>query len=614
MSRMSKDSYMTSDEYSGKAYDARLAKRLWQYLSPYKKYISLGAVALLLSSACQLAGPYLVKVGIDKHITPREFEGFGMLLLIFFIINMVDFLFRFLQIYTTNLLGQKTMYDLRMNLFRHLQTLSLKFFDRNPVGRLVTRATSDVEALNQLFSTGLVTVIGDLAMIAGIMVAMLMLDWKLALLTMSILPFLLIITFYFRIKMREGFRLVRNRLARINSYLQEAFGGMMVTQLFNREDKSREKFDELNLDNMNANIKTVLYYALFYPLIDLMGALSLAVILWYGGFEVMNNALTFGVLVAFIQYVEKFFKPISDLSEKYNIFQAAMAASERIFGLLDTREQINNPAEPVYLDNLNGEVRFNDVHFSYNEDKQVLKGVDFAVNPGEKIAIVGSTGAGKTTIINLLLRFYDPQQGNVLLDGVDIRQLDKNWLRANVGLALQDVFIFSGTIESNIALGEREPSPERIRQAAESVGVLEFIESLPGGFGHVLTERGSTLSAGQRQLLSFARVMYKDPRILVLDEATSSVDSNTEAIIQAALEKITRKRTSIIIAHRLSTIRKVDRIIVMHHGKIAEQGSHDELLAHRGLYYNLYQLQYKDQEVLVNGRRKNTGAATAGKD
>ncbi|MBD3418441.1 ATP-binding cassette domain-containing protein [Candidatus Micrarchaeota archaeon] len=591
---------MHEDEVTGKAYDSRLAKRLFQYLRPYWLYILLGTLSLLASSACQLAGPYLVKVGIDKYIVPGELDGFTGLIMIYLGIIAVDFFFRFSQIYITNYLGQKTMYDLRMELFQHLQRLSLRFFDRNPVGRLVTRATTDVEVLNQLFSQGLVTVIGDLAMIGGIMIAMLLLNAKLALLTFSILPVLLVVTFYFRRRMREAFRMVRTRIARINAFLQEALSGMMVIQLFNRQQRTEDRFDGLNRDHMEAYLQTIFYYALFYPLVELIGTVALAIIIWHGGLSVMEGTLTFGVLVAFIQYVEKFFKPISDLSEKYNIFQAAAASSERIFALLDTKEIIEDPEQPQWLDHVEGKVEFRDVHFAYNPGEPVLKGISFTAKPGEKIAIVGSTGAGKTTIINLLARFYDPQEGRVSIDGHDIREFDKKWLRQNIGIALQDVFIFSGSISGNIALGEDNPSAERIRESVEAIGASPFIERLPGGYEHVLTERGSTLSQGQRQLLSFARVMYKNPRILVLDEATSSVDTHTEQMIQKALERLISGRTSLIIAHRLSTIRHVDRIIVMHHGRIAEEGTHEELLKAGGIYSNLYQLQYKDQEVPVS--------------
>jgi len=593
---------MIEDEVLGKAYDTRLARRLYGFLRPYRHYILLATLALLASSACQLAGPYLIKVALDNHITTGALEGFWKLLWLYLVVIGGDFLFRFVQIYLTNFLGQKTMYDLRMALFRHLQNLSLSFFDRNPVGRLVTRATTDIEALNQLFSTGLVTVIGDLAMIFGIMIVILWLNFKLALVTFSILPLLLAVTFYFRRKMREGFRMVRIRIARINSFLQEALSGMAIIQLFNRQDKSWKRFDELNQDHMQAHLYTVFYYALFFPLIELIASISMAIILWYGGLRVMDGALTFGVLVAFIQYVEKFYKPISDLSEKYNIFQAAMAASERIFGLMDTHESIQNPPAPVYRDRLAGKVTFRNVHFAYNQDEPVLKGISFEILPGEKIAIVGATGAGKTTIINLLCRFYDPQQGEILIDGIDIRKLDKTWLRTNIGLALQDVLIFSGTVKSNIALGLKTSSIQRVIASAEAVGALDFIEKLPGGVDYLLTERGSNLSTGQRQLLSFARVMYKNPRILVLDEATSSVDSHTEHLIQQALERLITRRTSLIVAHRLSTIRHVDRIIVMHHGQIVETGSHQELLERKGIYFNLYQLQYRDQEITVTER------------
>jgi len=592
---------MMEDEVTGKAYDVWLARRLFQYLRPYLILVVLGTLCLLASSACQLAGPYLVKVGIDKYIVPGKLEGFLTLIIIYLLAITGDFISRCAQIYIMNYLGQKTMYDLRMDLFSHLQRLSLRFFDRNPVGRLVTRATSDVEVLNQLFSTGLVTVIGDLAMIAGIMIVMLWMNLKLALLIFSILPVLLVITFYFRKKMREAFRLVRTRLARINAFLQEALSGMSIIQLFNRQERTRKRFDTLNLDHMDAYLQTIFYYALFFPLIELIGTIALAIILWYGGLSVMEGTLTFGVLVAFIQYVEKFFKPISDLSEKYNIFQAAAASSERIFRLLDMKDIIPDTPAPTWRDRIEGRVSFRDVHFAYNQDEPVLRGIDFEVEPGEKIAVVGSTGAGKTTIINLLARFYDPQEGEIMIDGINIRNFDKKWLRQNIGTALQDVFIFSGTVKSNIALGEDNPGMGKITEAAEAIEADEFIERLPGGYDHELTERGSTLSAGQRQLLSFARVMYKNPRILVLDEATSSVDSHTEYLIQKALERLIAGRTSLIIAHRLSTIRHVNRIIVMHHGRIAETGSHEELLQHKGIYYNLYQLQYKDQEVVSPG-------------
>ena len=592
-------SFITEDEISGKAYDSRLARRLYVYLKPYLRYVVLGTACLLISSGAQLAGPYLVKVGIDDHIVPGRLEGFSVLLMSFAAIIVGDFFFRFAQIYITNYLGQKTMYDLRMDIFRHLQQLSLRFFDRNPVGRLVTRATSDVEVLNELFSTGLVTMIGDLALVGGIMVAMLVLHWKLALLTFSILPLLLALTFYFRKKLREAFRLVRARIARITAFLQEALSGMSVIQLFNRQKRTRDRFDRLNLEHMDAHLQTVLYYALFYPLMELIGALAMAIILWYGGMSVMNGTLTFGVLVAFIQYVEKFFRPIMDLSEKYNIFQAAAASSERIFHLLDTRQIIPDPESPRWRDRIDGHISFRNVHFAYNEKEPVLKGISFEVKPSEKVAIVGSTGAGKTTIINLLARFYEVTQGEILIDGIDIRNFDKKFLRQNIGIALQDVFIFSGSIRSNIALGEEDPAQKRIEEAAGVIGASEFIEKLPGGYNYELGERGSTLSAGQRQLLAFARLMYKGPRILVLDEATSSVDTHTEHLIQKALEKLIAGRTSLVIAHRLSTIRHVDRIIVMHHGRITETGTHEELLRQRGIYYNLYQLQYKDQEAAI---------------
>jgi ATP-binding cassette subfamily B multidrug efflux pump len=510
---------------------------------------------------------------------------------------------RFVQTYVMQMTGQRIMRDLRRQIFAHLQRLHVGYFDRNPVGRLMTRVTTDVDAVNELFTSGVVTVFGDLFALVGIMAVMLTLDWRLALVTFSVIPFFFGITHWFRKGARESFRETRRWIARINAFLQENLSGMTVVQLFRREERNREAFSRINRHHYDANMRAIFYYAVFYPAIEFLAALATALILLYGGRQVLASGLTLGVLVAFIQYSERFWRPISDLSEKFNVLQAAMAASERIFGLLDTRPLVLPPPRHRAPGELEGRVRFESVWFSYAsaggdgaELPWVLRDIDFSVDPGKSVALVGATGAGKTSIISLLMRFYDAQRGTVRLDGTDVREWDPRRLRASMALVLQDVHLFSGTIASNIRLGSDIPDA-RVRAAAEAVHAHRFVEPLPRGYDTEVKERGATLSVGQKQLLSFARALAHDPRVLILDEATSSVDTDTERLIQDALRVLLRGRTAIVIAHRLSTVQNVDEILVMHKGRVRERGSHQELLARRGMYWRLYQLQYKDQEA-----------------
>ncbi|HXF82724.1 MAG TPA: ABC transporter ATP-binding protein, partial [bacterium] len=519
---------------------------------------------------------------------------------------LAAFACRYAQNFILQVVGQQVMYDLRLALFRHLQALSVAFFTRTPVGRLMTRITNDVDTLYEMVTSGVVTIIGDLIMLTGIVGAMLLLEWRLALVAFAVLPVLVAATFWFQAKMRDSYRAVRVRIARINAYLNENISGMAVAQLFSRGPKNFRRFDELNRDHLQANLAAVRYMSLFFPLAGLFGAVATALLLWDGGGAVVQGAVTLGVLVAQIQYTERFFRPIQDLAEKYNILQGAMASAERIFRLLDEPVTVLDPPDPVPLERVRGAVEFRDVWFAYDEGlpasdgapEWVLRGVSFHIRPGESVAIVGHTGAGKSSIINLITRFYDPQRGQVLVDGVDVRRYRQRDLRRHIGLVLQDVFLFSGTIASNIRLGNAEISDARLREAAAFVNAEAFIARLPQGYATPVVERGATLSAGQRQLIAFARALAHNPEILlVLDEATSAVDTETEQLVQDALRKVLRGRTSIIIAHRLSTIQHVDRILVMHKGRLVEEGTHRELLARGGIYTKLYQLQYRDQEV-----------------
>jgi ATP-binding cassette subfamily B protein len=593
---MSQD-YKSEDEVLGKAYDSRLMKRLLKYVKPYKKYVLF---AILLNMVVAVLGPirpYLTKIAVDDHINNSNYNGLLVISLLLFASLVLQAVIQYFLTYYTQYLGQKTIFDLRMQIFRHVQNLALKFFDKTPIGRLVTRTTNDVESLNELFSSGIVMVFSDVFIIIWILAFMFLMDIPLTLVTMSVLPVLIYGTFLFRRKVRDSYRDVRFHLARLNSYMQEHITGMNIVQIFNKQKQELKKFSSINDDFKATNIKSILYYAVFYPTVEFLSSIAIGLIIWYGGGEIMQNALTLGVLFAFIQYTEMFFRPIRDLSEKYNIMQTAMASSERIFKLLDNETFITNPANPKNFTDVKGEIEFKNVWFAYNEENYILKDISFKTNPGETVAIVGATGAGKSSIINILSRFYDINKGSILLDGIDIREMDKRELRKHISMVLQDVFLFSGTIISNISMSNDSISHDKIMEAARTVGADKFINSLPKKYDEIVKERGATLSVGQKQLISFARALAYNPQILILDEATSSVDTETEILIQEAIHKLLVGRTAIVIAHRLSTIQNADNIIVLHKGEIRETGTHQELLAKRGIYYKLYQLQFKDQEI-----------------
>ena len=595
------------EEALGRAYDAQLMSRLLGYLRPYRLQVVAALFLIVGVSLLQISGPYLTKIGIDRFIANHDYAGLNLISLLYLAVILISFLLGYLQTYIMQLTGQKIMYDLRMQIFTQLQSLPLAFFDKNPVGRLMTRVTTDVDALNELFTAGVVTLLGDVLVLLGILVIIFTLNFKLALVAMSVIPLLFLITIVFKIKARDSYRRVRTAIARINAFLQEHITGMPVVQLFNHEHQSYRDFEEINRVHLKANLDSVMAYSVFFPAVEIVSAAAIGLIIWYGGGQVIQKELTLGALVAFIQYSEKFFRPIADLSEKYNILQSAMASSERIFKLLDAPVDILSPPTPATLDKVQGEIEFRNVWFAYGQVSSkgsqetewdwVLKDVSFKVNPGESVAIVGHTGAGKTTLTSLLMRFYDIQKGQILLDGHDIRTLDLHQLRRAFGFVLQDVFLFSGTIASNIRLGTPWITEETIYRAAQDVNLQEFIDELPNGYTEEVRERGSTLSTGQKQLIAFARALAHDPRNLILDEATSSVDTDTELKIREAIARLMKGRTSIIIAHRLSTIQTADKIIVMHKGRVREIGTHQELLARRGLYFKLYQLQYKDQEL-----------------
>jgi len=563
------------------------------------KYIVIATVLTITISALAALRPSLTPIAIDEKIMNKDFPGLQTIVLILLGTLVLQGVIQYGSTYLTNWIGQKIIYDLRKKIFGHILTLDLKFFDKNPIGRVVTRVTGDVEVLFEVFSSGLVTAFGDIFLIAWILYFMFSMDFTLALVTLSILPVLIYATSVFRKRVRNSYRRIRILIAKLNSYIQEHITGITISQYFVKEKRTVDEFEKINREHTEENKNSVFYYAVFFPIVELIGAISAGLIIWYGGGQVVQNAVSIGVLVAFIQFTEMFFRPIRDLSEKYNILQTAMASSERIFALLDESPAIKDPANPVTVKNVQGAIGFKNVWFAYNKEDYVLKNVSFNINEGEKVAFVGATGAGKTTIINLLSRFYEINEGLITVDGVDIKKLSQSELRENIAIVLQDVFLFSGDIRSNISLGNRNITDEMINRAVDNVGLRSFINSLPYGLDHPVNERGSTFSVGQKQLISFARALSYDPKILILDEATSSVDTNTEILIQKAIKKLIEGRTSIIIAHRLSTIQTCDKIIVMHKGEIKEIGTHQELLEKNGLYYKLYQLQYIEEKTVA---------------
>jgi len=588
---------MHDDEILGKAYDASLMRRLLSYLKPYRKYVVAAIVLNIIFAAMGPLRPYLTKIAIDDYIIPGDHTGLMTLVGILFGLLILQGFIQYMMSVLTEWIGQKAIFDLRMQVFEHLQKLSLRFFDKNPIGRLVTRTTNDVESLNDMFSSGVVTIFSDIFVIFWILIFMFFMSWELSLVTLAVLPFLFYATWVFRRKAREAYRQVRKHLARLNAFLQEHISGTIILQIFNREKRARDRFERINAEYRDAYMRSIFYHAVFYPVVELISAVAIGLIIWYGGGNVVQDALTIGILISFIQYTEMFFRPLRDLAEKYNIMQTAMASSERIFKLLDDKSIIPDPDTPVQLHTIRGEVEYRNVWFAYNDEEYVLRDVSFHVKPGESVALVGATGAGKTSIINLMTRFYDipVSTGKILVDGIDIRTVRKTDLRKHIAIVLQDVFLFSGDIKNNITLGDESISMDRVREVCTAVGADKFIERLPDKYHEPVKERGATLSVGQKQLLSFARALAVDPKILILDEATSSVDTETEILIQKAIQRILKGRTSIVIAHRLSTIQRADKIIVMHKGKIRETGKHHELLALQGIYYRLYQLQYKEQ-------------------
>lgn len=605
------------EEEGSRAFDRRLTRRLLSYLAPYRWRATLSIVLVIFSSLAEIAGPAIVAVGIDLFVRPAEAEarsgmsqavarwieangwsvdpltGIHFAAAVYLLALVGGFVILYAQMVLMNLMGQYVMYDLRKQLFGHLQKLHVQYFDRNPVGRLMTRVTTDVDALNEMFTAGFVSIFGDIVVLAGIVGVLFWMDWRLALVLFSILPFIAITSVWFRNGARRTYRAVRARIAAINAFLQEHISGVSVVQLFNRQGEEARKFSHLNARHRDANLESIWYYSVFYPAIELIQSIGIALIVWYGGGEVIRGTLTLGALIAFFQYAQRFYEPISDLSEKYNILQAAMAASERIFRLLDTTPRIEKTGgvDPGQVET----IEFRDVSFAYNEPEWVLENVSFKVRRGERVALVGHTGAGKTTVTNLLLRFYDIQKGSILINGVDIREMDLARLRSLFAIVQQDFFLFAGTMADNITLGERRISRERMLNAAEKVQADRFIRKLPKGYETEVRERGAGLSVGEKQLVSFARALAYDPPVLILDEATSSIDTETERLIQEGIEALTEGRTSLVIAHRLSTIRSADQILVFHHGQIRERGTHDDLIRFGGLYRRLYELQYREE-------------------
>jgi len=652
------------EEILGKAYDGRLMRRLLTYLRPYKWHVVVALAAIILKSGLDVLGPYLTKIAVDKYLaksanshswigdrlSSAPLVGIAQIGGLYVGILILTFSLEFVQTYLMQWTGQKVMFDLRRQIFRHLQFMHVAFFDKHPVGRLVTRVTTDVDALNEMFTAGVVSIFEDVFVLAGILAIMMEMNWKLALITFAVLPLIVYSTMIFRDKVRDSYRRIRTAIARINAYLQESVSGMLVLQLFNREERAFNKFSDINASHMEAFKDAIMAYSVYYPVVEILSSIAVASIVWFGGneilrpmsvsslaigfskkslftFHIVQNTMTLGVLVAFMQYAQRFFRPIQDLSEKYNILQSAMAAGERVFRLLDTKIDVTSPTIAKRPDGL-GRIEFDHVWFAYNAPGQsgelpglrpagtgqspvasesvspqngepdwVLRDVNFVIEPGETIAVVGHTGAGKTTLISLLMRFYDVQRGAIRIDGVDIKEMNLDDLRCRFGVVLQDPFLFSGTVEGNIRLGTARIQDADVEQAAEDVNLADFIRTLPAGFKEEVRERGSTLSTGQKQLISFARALAHSPKILILDEATSSVDTETEFRVRDALSRMVEGRTALIIAHRLSTVQRADKIMVMHKGQVREMGSHQQLLSQRGIYYKLYQLQYKDQEM-----------------
>jgi ATP-binding cassette subfamily B protein len=589
------------DEILGKAYDARLVARVLRYLAPYWKFLALSLALLLLQTGSQLLGPYITKIAIDRYISTGDIHGLDRAVLAYLANVFAGFFLLFAQTYTAQYTGQRAMHDLRMDIFSHLQKQDMAYFDHNPVGRLMTRTINDVETLNELFSTGVVGLLADVFTVFGIAAAMLWLEWKLGLVCLAAFPLILYVSRFYRRRARDVYRESRLILARLNADLQENIAGAGTIQAFGQEEKMYRRFHDINFAYRNVLLRSVRYNAMFFPIIEVFSALTIGLLLWYGGNLVVEGIIQAGVIVAFIQYIQRMYQPIRDLAEKYNIMQAAMASAERIFTLLDTEERVKNPSDGIVKERIRGEVEFRDVWLSYNEGEPVLKGISFHVHPGEKIALVGATGGGKTSIISALCRFYDVDRGAILVDGIDVREWDKQALRRHLGLVLQDVFLFSGDIGTNITLGDARITEEQMTAAAGRAHIAGFVERLPNQYREEVQERGSTLSQGQRQLLSFARALAFDPEILILDEATSSVDTATELLIQDALRELLKDRTALIIAHRLSTIKNADRILVIHKGEIWECGTHAELLAQAGLYARLYEFQYGTQDAVGAG-------------
>ena len=611
------------EEALGKAYDSQLMKRLLQYMRPYAWRVAFALALVAVVTPLELAPPLLFQRAIDKYLVPgmslsiamsRAWNGIILISFIYLAVLIFDFLAQYIQIRIMQRVGQQTMYDMRTEIFGHLQRLPMSYFDRNPVGRLMTRVTTDVDALNDLFAAGVVTMINDfflLVVMAGLLFSI---DRKLALDALAVLPFIFVVTLVFRKFVRDANRRIRTAIARINAFLQEYISGMAVVQLFNRERKAREEFARRNKDNMLAWRDAILAYALFYPAVEFLSFATIALIYWAGGNRIFNGTLSLGVLIAFTMFAQRFFRPIQDLSEKFNILQSAMAASERIFKLLDEPISIDTNSNALKIESPRGEIEFRNVWFSYRnvpepkDEDWVLRDVSFRIQPGQSFAIVGHTGAGKTTLISLLLRFYDIQRGQIFLDGIDIRLLNLQDLRKQFGIVLQDPFLFTGTIESNVRLGTPGITRQQVEKALDQIGLGEYVRMLPRGVETEVNERGSTLSVGQRQLISFARALAHNPRFLILDEATSSVDTKTELLIRDAVERLLSGRTALVIAHRLSTVQYADRILVFHKGRLREQGAHQQLLAQRGIYYRLYQLQYKEQELGETvGKNGSTG-------